>query len=851
MTSAPTQPQLVWALLSAFTAGAVAYLAQQKPLDAPSLDKGQRRRNRTQMLKRVRSSWITGVFERALETTPRIALSFARRPDAVDHPAERLPRQPNGHALGNSIVVAFDEIEALLILGGPGSGKTMLLLDMARELLDKADRDRDHPIPVVFNLSSWALHRASLAEWMVDELAEAYDVPRKVGQSWVDIEQILPLLDGLDTIPAEDRQRCVEAINAFREDHRSLPMVVCSRTDEYAELTLKLRLRGAVEIQPLTQAEVGAYLEQVGERGAGLGAALHDDPTLWKLVESPLMLTVVTRAYQDRPAAAAQSAGTLQQRRRQLFAVYVDAVFERAGEASQYPRDRTVRWLAWLARSLQQHNQTEFYLERLQRDWLPTRAQQRIVAVGSGLLVVLLAGLFFGLLVGLPTSAVPGLTVATITGLLSGLFYWRGEQSGALPPAAYLRWSWAVQREGFGATLVSALLAGLVVGQLANLTAGLVVGLCTGVFVGLVNGLSANRPGSSQTEGARRSAWNALLVGLAIGLVVGLPVGLANGLGPGLFLGLQAGLLAELIAGLVNRLSITQPAALLLEPTRRSARDALLVGLVVGLVVGLLAGLVFALAAWMQTGLVVKGVVVGLAGGLIVGLSIGLSAGLFYGLGERSRIIKLAVHLQWSWPKARNRLRPMLAFALILGILFALFAGLVVGSSVGVSAGLRAGLQVGVVTVLAAGLIGGLVNGLSTSQLLASQTIPNQGMWRSARNAALVGLAVGLVVGVAAEPLSRLLVDHRAVGLLYGLVAGLVAALFFGGMACVQHLLLRALLVQGGFAPRQYIHFLDYAVECLFLRSIGGGYIFVHRLLLEHFAALELDLADARPAATG
>lgn len=58
------------------------------------------------------------------------------------------------------------------------------------------------------------------------------------------------------------------------------------------------------------------------------------------------------------------------------------------------------------------------------------------------------------------------------------------------------------------------------------------------------------------------------------------------------------------------------------------------------------------------------------------------------------------------------------------------------------------------------------------------------------------------------------------------------------------------LLVQGGFARRRYIDFLDYAVECLFLRRIGGDYIFVHRLLLDYFAAVELDLVDARPAAT-
>ncbi|MDJ0904037.1 MAG: hypothetical protein QNJ55_35140 [Xenococcus sp. MO_188.B8] len=33
-----------------------------------------------------------------------------------------------------------------------------------------------------------------------------------------------------------------------------------------------------------------------------------------------------------------------------------------------------------------------------------------------------------------------------------------------------------------------------------------------------------------------------------------------------------------------------------------------------------------------------------------------------------------------------------------------------------------------------------------------------------------------------------------------------------------------------------YARFLDYASDRIFLQKVGGGYIFIHRLLLEHFA---------------
>jgi hypothetical protein len=55
-------------------------------------------------------------------------------------------------------------------------------LELARELLNRANDDESHLIPVVFNLSSWAVRRAPLAEWLVDELNQRYSVPRKVAR---------------------------------------------------------------------------------------------------------------------------------------------------------------------------------------------------------------------------------------------------------------------------------------------------------------------------------------------------------------------------------------------------------------------------------------------------------------------------------------------------------------------------------------------------------------------------------------------------------------------------------------------------------------------------------------------
>jgi predicted NACHT family NTPase len=174
----------------------------------------------------------------------------------------------------------------LLILGAPGSGKTTALLELARDLLDRAELDSTEPIPIVFNLTSWADRRSDLEVWLADELVDSYQVPRGTGQSWVVNGQVLPLLDGLDEVAETYREKCVAAINAFRIEYGLVRLAICSRTQEYEALATKLRLEEAVELQPPTWEQVNAYLdhlEGIGTSIADVRVALDHDEALQEL----------------------------------------------------------------------------------------------------------------------------------------------------------------------------------------------------------------------------------------------------------------------------------------------------------------------------------------------------------------------------------------------------------------------------------------------------------------------------------------------------------------------------------------------------------------------------------------
>jgi len=84
---------------------------------------------------------------------------------------QELDQAPRSLPNGTSIVEVYDEADGqLLILGEPGSGKTTLLLELTRNLLERAQVSESSPMPVIFNLSSWAKRRLPLVKWLVEEL---------------------------------------------------------------------------------------------------------------------------------------------------------------------------------------------------------------------------------------------------------------------------------------------------------------------------------------------------------------------------------------------------------------------------------------------------------------------------------------------------------------------------------------------------------------------------------------------------------------------------------------------------------------------------------------------------------
>lgn len=648
---------------------------------------------RKTLLSKVQQFWIDGVLANSLHTQVLLELGLEDHSDYALNPLREVEElsfeTKQVLARGKAATNIFEDIGAgqtLLILGEPGSGKTVTLLKLAASLIARSKADLSQPLPVVINLSSWARQQQSIEEWLAQELYETYTVSKVLGKAWIEKEQLVLLLDGLDEVESQYQNACVQALNLFIQTHTRTEMVVCSRVGDYESLPNKLSLRNIIYVQPLQPQQIDEYLEQAGAPLATLRSVISENPEIQTLASSPLLLSIMSMAYQGCTLEDFPQSATSDIFHQHLFETYIKCMLKRRETANPYLQDQATHWLIWLAQQMLQNSQTIFRVERMQPNSFRSELQRMNYRLESGLLVGLISGLFVGL----------------ISGPLNGL----------------------------------------------------AVGLMIGLIVGCLEQIKI----LETVSWSRKEAIDTLPTGLAVGGVVGLIGGLILGL---------------------------------------------LYGAIFGLMIGVMYGAIF-----------------GLASGLIIGLMVGLMGGL-KGPGvsphNRSRV---NLRLGKSFRKA-------VAFGLVVGSMSGLMVWLMARSMSGLIYGLMFGLLVG--------LMGELMTGFNGQEVSLNQDLrANQELWKSFRNAItfglIGGLSSGLVVGLVFGPHS---------GMRYGLIGGLIGGLLGGGTTCLRHLSLRVMLYRKGYIPWDYARFLDDSVNRLFLQKVGSGYIFIHRMLLEHFASMD------------
>lgn len=375
-----------------------------KPLNQDNL-KLRDVKNRYRLISAVRTN-----IERWLDASlpyeqTKINLSKEMRPKLVRRPGDdrfKMLGKPNSLLpLDTNIVEVFQKEAVagrLLILGEPGAGKTVTLLELAKYLVVCAETDINEPIPVLFNLSSWK--KQKIEDWLVTELeSSGYGVSNKTAWDLLKNHQIIPLLDGLDDLNPTEQSKCVSAINKFLSGNlQGKYLVVCSRLTEYTRCFPALELNNAVCLAPLNENQIEEYLMSI--RCLELWKSIKDDTNLLELAKTPLFLFMLTVAYEKTSPRAWQVLTSDKQRYRYLFDSYIEQMLEDTSRKrswfSRKPKpEKTKRWLIFLAKRLRVDYQKEFLIEKIQPSWLITKSQKWLYRVIAGVIAACVGSVTF------------------------------------------------------------------------------------------------------------------------------------------------------------------------------------------------------------------------------------------------------------------------------------------------------------------------------------------------------------------------------------------------------------------------------------------------------------------------
>jgi len=797
--------------------------------------------NRKRMLERLQHAY-SELLEYSLQEIAWIELGLAGIPDAVQNATNRLARLSQQHAQmlppGTSILEVYETSEReLLILGEPGAGKSTLLLHLAQALVQRAEQEEAHPLPVILSLSSWAEQKPALEDWMSDQLALTYDVSQKLSAQWVRNELVLPLLDGLDEMDASSRSACIVAINAYHREHLLVPLVICSRRTEYEDAARhqKLALQHAVLIQPLTLEQVFTSLDQIGQPLDTLRQTLQTNQALRELTTTPLMLSILMLTYSRTPLPTlSHETPKLQE---QVWTDYVARMTGQRGDPRHYSYQQTCSWLSWLARNLQKHYETVFYLEHVQSDWLPASMQQYAYRLTMSLPIMLL-GMLSSIIIGLFMQTVFDLTTgiqAAILGCLLGSCFSQIAGTSTSQKRSH--------KHNLGRGLIS-VGTGLAIGLSFGFELGpgygfsdwwrdgwiygIIIGLMCWLLLVLLPLVSSQRSSSRAPQAPAQlrhlfsplHLWRTLLVAIGLGLAYGLSTGLSYGLSYAPSAGLNIALSYACVTFLISLIVENYTGDLRLTERLRWTWSSF-----------------FHSLCSFQHCVTSAGLATGVL--LIVGLSYGLTTGLGFQLSTQ------------------------LGFRLSYGLSDGLSTGLSTGPGIGLAYGLMMGLIVGVGTGLGYWLALGAFQSITQEQIEDQDRQSfNQGVHRSALNSTIIGLLSGGIIGgigFLGYWLSYGLNEGLSKGLNYGLSDGLSKGLgpalgavwlfaiggglfgwaISGGWAVLRHVILRWLLSRRQVFPWNAQVFLNDATARILLRRDGGGYSFIHRLLLEYFANLD------------
>jgi hypothetical protein len=201
---------------------------------------------------------------------------------------------------------AIAKYEALVVVGAPGSGKSMLLRHLALTYAEGALADfPTQPIPVLLELNRLNESTAPLTDHLVNVLKQN-NFPNADGfvKAGLDHGLLLLLFDGLDEVNSNLREGVANKIIDLLREHPHCRAVVSCRTAVYKD-ELADWVKQKLEIIEFNDQQIQRFLvaweqEMPSDKSVEyLLRNLRERPRIMTLARNPLLLTIIAYLYTD------------------------------------------------------------------------------------------------------------------------------------------------------------------------------------------------------------------------------------------------------------------------------------------------------------------------------------------------------------------------------------------------------------------------------------------------------------------------------------------------------------------------------------------------------------------------
>jgi DNA replication protein DnaC len=315
-------------------------------------------------------------YESKLDGRFEITLEVNKEPFTVNYQTNK-----NVDEAFKAIKESFNQKGRLLIVGSPGSGKTVLLLKLAIELLGDNCK-ADQKLPVIFNLASWSPVYAKFDDWLIDVLNAGNGLSKDFARTLLEQNRIIFLLDGLDELARNEdrkkaktiRNKCLKSIYDYTTTTGNV--IVSCRLKDLPKIPKDIEeklLLAKVEIFDLTNESVQKELNRFREVGKEqqttverIEDVLKTNEAFYKVLNTPFYLNTALDVFSKLKLSETKFPKTIQAIKDYLVNKFIENKISNLN-LTKFEKDKAkiLKWLSWLAKLMEKKQLVNFELADL------------------------------------------------------------------------------------------------------------------------------------------------------------------------------------------------------------------------------------------------------------------------------------------------------------------------------------------------------------------------------------------------------------------------------------------------------------------------------------------------------